>query len=146
MQLITVIVGAVLLAGCASQATPSMDSQRYTAFAKGWVGINRCIESGAMDPATGALGKQYLQAELGKYSYFPDQLNKEVSQVAAITPDVPKAVCNQVASQIMGEKGRIDQHNLGVQRSEQALQNTLNGINNSRPIYCNTVGGVTMCN
>ena len=146
MRMITWMVGVVVLTGCASQPAPVMDAQRYTTFAQGWVGLNRCIESGVMDPSTGALGKQYLQVELGEYTYDANQLNQEIRRIAAAAPTVPASVCNQIATGVMAEKNKIDAHNVGVRRSEQVLQNTLNQINNSRPIYCNTVGGVTMCN
>lgn len=146
MRWIAMTVGLWALVGCASPPAPRMEQAKYLSFAESWVGLNRCIESGAIDPGTGALGKQYLQGALGGYTYDQGYLNQEVNRLSAMVSNVPQGKCNQVAAAILAEKNRLDTFNANVARSEQSLQNTINQINQSRPVYCNTVGGVTMCN
>lgn len=144
MRWIALVLGAVVLTGCAGTPKSALAPYEYAGVARGWVAWNRCIEAGAISPEIGALGTRYVQAELGNRAYDQTLLNQEVQKAAQAMPTVDKGFCNSFAAQVAAQKQQIDIHNSAVSRQEQEVQNTLNNI--PKPVYCNTVSGVTMCN
>ena len=144
MKRIALMLGVVVLSGCAASPKPVMAPHEYAGVARGWVAWNRCIEAGAVSPEIGALGTRYVQAELGNRAYDQALLNQEVQKAAQTIPSADIAFCNSFAAQVAAQKQQIDIHNAAVGRQEQEVQNTLNNI--PKPVYCNTVGGVMLCN
>ncbi|WP_312917158.1 hypothetical protein [Stutzerimonas kunmingensis] len=144
MRLIALMIGVGLLAGCATAPKPVLAPHEYTGVARGWVGWNRCISTGAVSPEIGALGIRYVKGELTNRAYDQRLLDQEVQKASQEMPDADLRFCNSFATQVAGHKQQIDINNAAVSRQQQELQNVLNNI--PKPVYCNTVGGVTMCN
>jgi hypothetical protein len=46
----------------------------------------------------------------------------------------------------MQQKQQDDINSAAARMYQQETQNIINNTMNNRPVYCNTVGGVTMCN
>lgn len=143
MRWIGLMLGVGMLSGCASQQTPQLDAQGYTVFAGAWYEVNNCIESGSLSPDIGALGKRYVQSNLSRFGFNQSLFESEYRKIAATGP-VSGARCNQLATSIMQQKQQIDTQNAANAAHQQQIQNAIN--NQSRQVFCNTVGGVTMCN
>lgn len=143
MRWIGVVLGAGVLVGCASQPAPQLDAQGYTIFAGAWYEVNNCIESGSLSPDVGALGKRYVQSNLSRFGFNQSLFETEYRKIAA-TGQVSAARCNQLATSIMQQKQQTDIQNAANAAHQQQIQNVIN--NQPRQVYCNTVGGVTMCN
>lgn len=141
-----VLLGVVVLAGCASSTPPSrLDYAGHLDKAQSWVGLQRCIEQGNLSPEISALGVRYFEADLGSYAYNQKQLDDLVNQAYGYIPRVDASYCNKVAAAVAGQKQEIDMHNAWVDQNRQALQNQINQINQNRPVICNRVGTYTMC-
>lgn len=144
MRWIGVMLGVGVLAGCVSTPKPMLNASEYTKVSGSWVAWNRCVAEGKVSPDIGALGLRYLRADLGNYQYDQATLDAAVQKASREMPRADSLFCNNAAALVAQRKQQVDLINAGVNKQEQALQNTLNNI--PKPVYCNTVGGVTMCN
>ncbi|WP_278348661.1 hypothetical protein [Stutzerimonas kunmingensis] len=144
MRWIGLVLGVGVLSGCMSTPKPMLASSEYTKVSGSWVAWNRCVAAGLVSPDIGALGLRYIQADLGNYQYDQATLDAAVHQASREMPQADSSFCNNAAALVAQRKQQIDINNAAVSKQEQVLQNTLNNIH--KPVYCNTVGGVTMCN
>lgn len=144
MRFITLMVGVAVLTGCASQPAPTLQPTEYSKVAGSWVAWNRCVSEGKVSPEIGALGLRYLKGDLAAYQYNQQLLDAAVTKASKDMPAADTSFCNNAAALVVQRKQQIDIHNTVVNQHQQELQNTLNNI--PKPVYCNTVGGVTMCN
>ena len=142
-----VLLGVVILTGCASspRPAPELPESSYRPMAESWVKLQRCIEQGHLSPEISALGERYANGEFTDYNYNVGRMNALINAVYRDTPRVHRGHCNSLASAIAGRKQQIDMHNAQVDQNRQALQNQINQINQNRPVICNRVGTYTMC-
>lgn len=140
------LLGLVLLAGCASPSKPTpMPKNDYVKHAGILYGLRQCVRQGDISPELGALGLRYAQSNIDSYWHSPQAITNAVKDYEKAGIVITPANCNEVAATIAGRKQQIDIHNVSVDRSRQEMQNTINQINNNRPVICNTVGTYTMC-
>lgn len=138
------VLAVTMLSGCASKPAPELPMGDYDKTAFAWVTVNRCIEEGMVEPETGAWAKRYISSELNRYSYNRSLLENDIQKNASLFPRADTKNCNALASYVADKRIQTGINNANVERSERQIQEAIN----ARPknVYCNTVGGVTMCN
>lgn len=143
MKSILLMCGIGLLVGCVSPKR-EMLAHEYTGMGQVWVKWDRCIKAGLVSPDIGALGIRYIKAGIAETTYDQALINSAVSKASAEFPHVDPSFCNSMATFTAQKKQEVDLHNASVANQQQILQNVIN--NRPRQVYCNTVGGTTMCN
>lgn len=78
------------------------------------------------------------------YQYSQKLLDEAVAKASKDIPTADTSFCNNAAAVVAQRRQQIDTNNAAVNQHQRELQNTLNNI--PKPVYCNTVGGVTLCN
>lgn len=140
MKRILAILTVVLVSGCAS--TSPLPDSGYLAYARGLAGMTYCVDNGLLPPELAALGFAYIHDNFAGYTYDRDRLRQEVLNIKPGSAEEARKYCSRAAVAIAENRNTIHNQNMMERHYEQFLHNT----NNSRPVYCNTVGGVVMCN
>lgn len=144
MKLLWSVVGALVLTGCAVQK-PVLPESEYAGYAARWAGVHICISRGDIDPTLGAQGKRYFWSDFTQVQFDSVRMDQLVDQMEADADSLTKEQCNQLAAYIAERKIQSDSHNEMVNRDIEQTNQVLNSQQNKQ-VFCNTVGGVTMCN
>ena len=139
------VLGMVALAGCATQKRVLPDAA-YQEVAVGWVATHQCGLLGYVDAETAARGQTYLYSAMSDHVIDADRFNAMVKQVEPSVMSNLFQVCKEWEITIARRRQQIENNNAMVQEDIRQTNQAIQSIQNSRPIYCNTINGMTMCN
>jgi hypothetical protein len=146
MRALYVGLVAALLTGCASTPPPAMNPQQYQQFASEWVVLQRCIDQGNISPEQGSRGQAYFVGSLNNFSFSKLAVVHAVEQQEASFKEVPKVACNRMAVSIAEYTRQVEINNSIAAQDRDDMNRALNQINQSKPVFCNQVGNLTLCN
>lgn len=145
MTKLCVFLISLFLVGCASKVKPEMTSDNYTKFAKGLLIVDFCSWKGWIDADTAALGKRYIQHDIGNYVTNFEVLNTEASRIRNSEPAPEQGECNRMAAAIKERQQNIVVHNQAVEYNQQTTQEFINSTK-VRNTNCNRIGTQLLCN
>lgn len=140
------VLGMVALTGCAAQQKPVMPDNEYLGAAVGWIAAHQCGQLGYVDAENAARGQTYLQAKLANQIVDMDKFNNTVKQAEPSVMGNLSQVCRDWGILVAQHRQQIENNNAVVQESMRQVDQAVQSIQNSQPIYCNTIGGITRCN
>lgn len=148
MKAIPCIALCSLLAGCATSSSP-MPESHYQNFS-GFVGyLQKCFEQEYIEPQMYADSKNALSYTLSTWSYDQSKLSNMINQ-AYYNTYANKQNCRQTEANAYQLITKAKQHRANVkanqQASQQAWDNAMKELNKNKPVYCNTIGTMTICN
>lgn len=148
MKVIPCLALCSLLAGCAT-SSPQMPESNYQKFS-GFIGfLQKCFEQEYIGPQMYADSKNALSYTLSTWSYDQFKLSNMINQAYSNTY-ANKQDCRQIEANAYQLIANANQHNANVkanqQSSQQAWDNALKELNKNKPVYCNTIGTMTICN
>lgn len=145
-KLMTALILASVLAGCATQRPPLQESQ-YFEFAKAWHTIGWCAYKGWMDPNIAALGKTYVASTLNRYSVDQARMAQEDKSPAlsAALNSVTEGDCRNAAVSVASRKQQIENQNATAEIQQRETQNMINATKPTNT-YCNKIGTQVLCN
>jgi len=141
------LVAAVNIGGCATTRTlPEEKYEQFSSFA-GWA--QKCFESNFISPQMYAETKNAFAYTLGTWSYDTGKMQSMIrSAYISASPNV--AGCRQTeanAHQLIAAANQNRSDRRESQRSlNEAVQEFNRSMSTNKPIYCNRIGTMTMCN
>lgn len=145
-----VVLGMVALAGCASAPPPVMPSAHYDMWAKGLGIAKGCGIQGYVDADTSAWGFNAVWSRMHSYTFDEPTMASAVDrfreQFMSMDSETKKTMCNEFAIEVAQRRQQIANNNAVVQENIRQTDQAIQSIQNSRPIHCNTINGMTMCN
>lgn len=142
--LLTVIV---VLFGCAS-ASPGrqeMKQENYHSFSKFAVGVQKCFEAEYINAKLHADAKDAFSILVNTWRYDNNNLQSMMQYGYTQTSATPE-YCRTIESEAHQVISSANRHRQNIRDNQQTtydipIQSTIN-----KPIFCNRIGTVTMCN
>ncbi|BCK22593.1 hypothetical protein [Vibrio cholerae] len=129
------------LVGCSSPM-PDTHYQNFSSF----VGhIQKCFEAEYIDSQMYAEAKNAFSYVLSTWDYDSTKLSKMINESYSITY-VTQASCRQTQADAYQLIANVKQHRVNQKESQQAWDNAMEELNKNKPVYCNTIGTMTICN
>lgn len=141
------LAAALTVGGCAT--TRTMPDEKYEQFSRFAAWTQRCFENNFMSPQMYAETKNAVGYMLGTWSYDTGKIQSMMR--SAYADAVPNAAsCRQIeanAHQLIATAKQNKSDRKESQRSlNEAVQEFNRSISTNKPIYCNRIGTMTMCN
>lgn len=129
------------LVGCASP----MPDTHYQNFS-GFVGhLQKCFENEHINPQMYAEAKNAFSYVLSTWNYDSTKLSSMINESYSRTY-VTQASCRQTQANAYQLIANAKQHRVNQKESQQAWDNAMKELNKNKPVYCNTIGTMTICN
>ena len=143
-KLMTTLILASVLAGCATQK-PQMTDTQYEMFAKGWAALHHCSANGYIDPAATARGRIYAASTMNRYSFDGALMDSKAHDQIKYATQPSQQECRSLAASIEGRRQQIENQNATAEIQQREAQNM---INTTKPAntYCNKIGTQVLCN
>jgi len=130
------------LVGCASRPMPDTHYQMFSGF----VGhVQKCFENEHINPQMYAEVQNSLSYVLSTWSYDSTKLFNMADESYSRTY-VTQTSCRQTQADAYQIIAEAKQHRVNKKESQQAWDNTMEKLNENKPVYCNTIGWTTVCN
>jgi hypothetical protein len=138
---------AISLAGCATTSTmPEEKYQQFSSF-MGWT--QKCFESNYMSPQTYADTKNATGYLLGTWRYETGKMEAMMRDAYA-KAYASESNCRQTEANAYQLISVANQHRSDKKENQrnwnEALQEFNRSMSSNKPIYCNRIGTMTMCN
>lgn len=141
-KLWSAVATVMLTAGC---ATSSMSDSNYQRFGSMAGYLQKCFDAGYINSQLYADAKNALSYVVSTWSYDRERLEAETSFIIRNGVASPQ-ICRQTeadAYQVVSATGR---HRADSLENQRTINDAINAANSKKPVYCNTIGTVTMCN
>lgn len=140
-------VVALSIAGCATTSTMPEDKyQQFSSFI-GWA--QKCFENNHMSTQTYVDSKNAMGYLLGTWRYDTGKMESMMRDAYARTSP-SEASCRQAEADAYQLIALANQHRADEEESQrdwnEALQEFNRNMSANKPIYCNRIGTMTMCN
>ncbi|ANJ57435.1 hypothetical protein PMA3_20640 [Pseudomonas silesiensis] len=138
------------LVGCVATPKPELAEEGYKIFAAWFVGGDRCVLKGSIQPELVAFGKMGLNQQLSTFSYSPERLNTAISRTDAETPssEPTQEACNAMALRIAELKQQQEANAANFAMQQQSINQSLEVLRSNTPTMtsCNRYGTQVICN
>lgn len=140
---------ALSIAGCATTTTSTMPEEKYQQFSSFMAWTQKCFENNYMSTQTYADTKNAIGYLVGTWRYDTGKMVSMMRDAYAnVTPSQPS--CRQTEANAFQLISVANQHRSDEKDNQryrnEALRELNRNISNNKPIYCNSIGGMTMCN
>lgn len=132
----------VVLVGCASSP---MRQEHYERFGKFAARAQKCFEAGYIDPKLNADAKNAFAVLLNTWTYDSAKM-RSMAEFEYQRTNANLETCRTVESDAHQLVSLADQHRQNLRENERAVNDAVSRITIPKPIYCNTIGTMTMCN
>lgn len=141
------LAAALTVGGCATTSTlPEAKYEQFSRFA-GWT--QKCFENNFISPQMYAETKNALAYTLGTWNYDTGKMQSMIR--SAYTSATPNAGgCRQTEANAYQLIAAVNQNRSDRKESQRSLNESVQEFNRSmstnKPVYCNRIGTMTMCN
>ncbi|OGB08974.1 MAG: hypothetical protein A3E79_17220 [Burkholderiales bacterium RIFCSPHIGHO2_12_FULL_61_11] len=142
---VTALVSVVMLSSCATSSP--MPDETYQKFGRFAAGTQRCFEAGHINAQLYADSTGAVHALLGTWTYDEAKMRRTMDYMYRDEAATPQT-CRQIEAAAYSLISQATQHRANVQANRREMADAMNKFNNSirKPIYCDTIGTMTMCN
>lgn len=138
-----IVITVILITGCAT--TSPMPETHYKEISSFAANLHQCFEKDYISPQLYADTKNAVSYTLNTWSYDENKLKSMADDVyRQINPD--QRICRQVEAAAYQLLSRNNQHRVDQRQNQTDINDALKEINKNKPIYCNTIGTMTLCN
>ena len=135
-----------LLSGCAANPMPDGHYQQLSYFAGN---LQKCFEEKKIDTRLYANAKSAIGYAVNTWSYDRARMDS-MMQNSYNRASPTDQTCRQISANAHQLISEVGEHKSVVVENQRENQRSINryieNSANNRPVYCNTVGTVTMCN
>lgn len=135
-------ITALTLIGCASP----MPDAHYQHFSDFFVHLHQCFEKEYINPQMYAEAITAGAYMLNTWEYDQNKLSSMVVQSAGSITYVTQASCRKTQADAYQFITNAEQHRVNQKESQQAWDNAMKELNKNKPVYCNSIGTMTICN
>lgn len=141
----TALISVLMLSSCATSRP--MPDESYQQIGKFAGGIQRCFEAQHISPQLLADSHGAVRTLLGSWTYDEARMKSTMDSMYRQESATPQT-CRQIEAAAYTLISQANQHKGDVQANRRETADAVNQFNNSirKPIYCNKVGTMTMCN
>lgn len=131
----------MILSGCASR----MEPYQYESFSSTAGQIEKCFQAGYMEPKLYAQALESFSYLVNTWAYDRKKMESSMMQGYA-KAYASHQNCQNAKALAYNLISNAGSHREQKRYNQEAINNTLNQINQNKPIYCNTIGTMTLCN
>lgn len=141
-----------MLVGCASGPEKKiMTNADYQGFARGFVWTHACHEKGLLSTELAAKGVGMMQTNLSTtLIYNPEDLKASIEMMRDAVRTEPleryRSRCSEMAIHIQSAANQWAAKEQDSAQSMAAFQQAARNFQLNKPIFCSTIGNMTMCN
>lgn len=133
-----------VLSGCATKKQMTQDT--YQTFSRAGVIADVCLAEGHITPQMYGDIRQALHTLLSSWTFDMNELNSTTSIMQRLYPTRSAQECRRFEGEAYSLIAQANQHRAAVQENQRSFNNAVNQLSFPRPIYCNRIGTMTMCN
>lgn len=145
MKIFSKIVAISIIAGIAGCASSPMGETQYQMFGGAASANQKCFENNYLSPQIYADTKGAIRRMLQTWDYDENTLTSRMQQEYSNT-HATQEFCRKFEGHAYDLIAMTRKHDEHVKESNKTWSDSLKETNINKPIFCNTIAGVTMCN